>query len=343
MKKYLSKNLFYQGDAKIILPLTIAYVAAFLFNKAILSSFFNWTIKEQLYNQYTNQLIYSFDGMVILVLYLIVIYIISAGIFKRKKWATLLSGPFSRMDIRKREFIIVVMSAVVYIFIYLIIIGKGIIENIEIITYMGNFKELIIIDLIRIISVSTITIGGLALLDSIFSNVYYLMGSIIFICVYIISLLINFESGLLYIDVDTDRIGGIRYIRNGIMEYLQGVPIGNEISRVQIASISLFFIITGLILIFIAKKLTNKMLVEYMNEGIIFDFPKKIAEFMLVTFSGMLIAPFLSNLINEFYFYYTLDELEIIFIRVTIIAIASILCYFALIRFKKRKKDKYYI
>ncbi|GAA0083819.1 hypothetical protein UT300007_02580 [Clostridium sp. CTA-7] len=341
MKKYLNEGLFYQGDAKIILPLTIAYIGAFLFNKMIISEFFTWTIRQKLYNNNMNQLIYPFVGIVTLILYLIVIYTISVGIFKRKKWSTLLAGPFSRMDIRKRELCIVVMSNFVYILIYLVIVGQGIIENMEIISYIGNFKEIIIIDLIRIISISIITIGGLALLDSIFSNIYYLIGSMIFIGVYIISLLINFQLGS-FTYIDSTDTSGVRYVYNGLTEYLQGVAIGNKISSLQITCISLSFIITGIILILIAKKLTNKMLVEHMNEGIIFNFPKKVVQFMLVTFLGVLFAPILSNLINEFYFYYTLGNLEIIFIRIGIIVISSILSYLLLIKFKKRKKHNYY-
>lgn len=341
MKKYLSEDLFYQGDAKIILPLTIAYIGAFLFNKVIISDFFTWTIRQKLYNNNMDQLIYPFVGIVTLILYLIVIYTISVGIFKRKKWSTLLAGPFSRMDIRKRELVIVVMSALVYILIYLVIVGQGVIENKEIISYIGNFKEVIIVDLIRIISISIITIGGLALLDSIFSNIYYLIGSMIFIGVYMISLLMNFELGL-YTYIDSTDAKGIRYVYNGLTEYLEGVAIGNKMSGLQITCISLSFIITGIILILIAKKLTNKMLVEYMNEGIMFNFPKKVVQFILATFLGVLFAPILSNLINEFYFYYTLGDLEIIFIRIGIIVISSILSYFLLIKFKKRKKHNYY-
>lgn len=340
MKKYLNRSLFYQGDAKIILPLTIAYIGVILFSKISLSNYFDWQIKQRLYGYYQDSFVLSFDSIVILLLYLIIVYIISVGIFKRKKWSTLLAGPFSRMDIRTREFIIVVMSAIFYLLCYLVIVGQETVQNIEIISYIGNFKEIVISDVIRIISISTITIGGLALLDSIFSNMYYLFGSLIFIIIYMISLLINFEVSRYIYLYNGDR--GLRYLYNGIMEYLGGYSIGNEISNLQIACISVFFIITGIVLIVIAKKLTNKMLVEYMNEGIIFEFPRRIAKFMLITFPGIILAPILSSLIDEFYFNYTLSDSYLIFIRLVIVIIITFFSNLALKKFQNLKKDKYY-
>ena len=340
MKKYLNRSLFYQGDAKIILPLTIAYIGVILFSKISLSNYLDWQIKQRLYGYYQDSFVLSFDSIVILLLYLIIVYIISVGIFKRKKWSTLLAGPFSRMDIRTREFIIVVMSAIFYLLCYLVIVGQETVQNIEIISYIGNFKEIVIIDVIRIISISTITIGGLALLDSIFSNMYYLFGSLIFIIIYMISLLINFEVSRYIYLYNGDR--GLRYLYNGIMEYLGGYSIGNEISNLQIACISVFFIITGIVLIVIAKKLTNKMLVEYMNEGIIFEFPRRIAKFMLITFPGIILAPILSSLIDEFYFNYTLSDSYLIFIRLVIVIIITFFSNLALKKFQNLKKDKYY-
>lgn len=84
MKKYLNKSLFYQGDAKIILPLSIAYIGVILFSKISLSNYFDWQIKQRLYGYYQDSFVLSFDSIVILLLYLIIVYIISVGIFKRK-------------------------------------------------------------------------------------------------------------------------------------------------------------------------------------------------------------------------------------------------------------------
>ena len=71
MKKYLNKSLFYQGDAKIILPLLIVYIGVLLLNKLSFSNYFDWQIRQRLYGGYQESFIFSIESVVILVLYLI--------------------------------------------------------------------------------------------------------------------------------------------------------------------------------------------------------------------------------------------------------------------------------
>jgi hypothetical protein len=340
MKKYLNSNLFYQGDANIFLPLCIVYVVSFIFSLMTNDGYFTWKINRYLYNQLEVSFILSFQGVLLLILYIGIIYAITVGIFKRKKWSTFLAGPFSRMDIRARELIIVIFSVIIYILIFLSVVLKNYIQYYDILIYINDFYKIVIIDIIRIISISTITIGILAIMDSIFANLYYLVGAGIFSFIYLVCVLINFDSILSYYSYD--QVYGLGYIYNGLSEYLSGSSIGNSISVLEIISMSIAFVIIGIILIFISKLLTNKMLVERMNEGIIFDFPKKVASFMIVTFVGVASAPYISNLIDDIYFRYSLGEYELVAIRAVIIVVVSITTYFVLRNFKKVKKDVYY-
>lgn len=340
MKKYLNSNLFYQGDANIFLPLCIVYVASFIFTLIITDGYFSWEINRYLYNQIDMSFILSFEGVLLLIIYIGIVYAITVGIFKRKKWSTFLAGPFSRIDIRARELIIVVFSVIVYVLIFLSIVLKNYIQYYDILIYINGFYKIIIMDIIRIISISTITIGILAIMDTIFANLYYLVGAGIFSFIYLVCLLINFDSILSYYSYD--QVYGLRYIYNGIMEYLSGSTIGNRISNLEIICISIIFVIIGIILIFISKVLTNKMLVERMNEGIIFEFPKKVASFMIITFVGVASAPYISTLIDDIYFRYSLGEYELVTIRVVIIVVLSVISYFVFKNFKKVKKDVYY-
>ncbi|MGG7142797.1 hypothetical protein ACQPVP_04960 [Clostridium nigeriense] len=340
MKKYLNSNLFYQGDANIFLPLCIVYIAAFIFTVIGTNGVFTWNIKYYLYNQSQIGYIFSFEGVVILVAYILAIYAITVGIFKRKKWSTFLSGPFSRFDIRVRELIIIVMSVLIYIGIFLSIIVKNCIQYYDILQYLDGFGKIIIFDVIRIISISTLTIGILALLDSIFANLYYLVGAGILSFIYLVALLVNFNPILSYYSYE--NVYGLRYIYNGLMQYLGGYSVENTIYPTKIICISVAFVIIGLILIYISRILTNKMFVENMNEGIIFDFPKKVASFMIVTFLGVVSAPYIGEFINDEYFRYTLSAYQIVFVRLTIIVIISIVSYFTFKNFKKVNKDVYY-
>ena len=119
MKKYFNKAIFYQGDGSILIPLLVTYVSAFIINLLATSNYFSWYIRTSLYNQGNKENILTFSHIFLFGLYMVVVYVITVGIYKRKKWSTLLAGPFSRMDIRKREFLIISISSIVYIIAFL--------------------------------------------------------------------------------------------------------------------------------------------------------------------------------------------------------------------------------
>ncbi|WP_300379778.1 hypothetical protein [Clostridium sp.] len=344
MKRYLNKSLFYQGDSKIILPLLLLYLSSVLVNNSIINSYFESNIIRSLYSThyYNGYLINTFLGIAFLILYLCIAYIISVGIFKRKKWTTLLSGPFSRIDIRKREFYIISFSALIYLITFIGLLIQKTYIYYEIVKYVDYFNVKALLDILKIISISTIVIGGLALLDSFFANLYYMVASIIFIFVYIIGILINYNSIIVYyVNSPYNVISGTRNIQN----YIEGYYDVYEGYIGITTEISMFFIIVGLICLFIGKKLTNKMLVENMNEGVIFNFPKRILEFMIITFPGIILSPAIVGFISERYFNYNLDEKNKIIFIIGSIVILSLISYIVLIKVKKsfkNKKDRYY-
>lgn len=340
MKKYLNNNLFYQGDANIFLPLCIVYVANFLFTLAATNGYFSWQINNYLYSQMEITYIFSYELVLLLIAYIFIIYAITVGIFKRKKWSTFLSGTFSRIDIRGRELTIIIFSIIIYILTFLAVIFKDYIQYYDILVYINDFYKVVILDIMRIISIATLTVGILAILDSIFANLYYLVGLGIFSFIYLLVLISNFSPVLSYYAYG--EVYGLKYVYNLLREYLNSSSIGINISILQIICMSITFIVTGFILIFISKILTNKMLVENMNEGIIFDFPRKVSCFMIVTFVGIASAPYISGLIDDIYFRYTLGGYELVAIRAIIIVIVSIITYFVFKNFKKVKKDVYY-
>ena len=340
MKKYLNSNLFYQGDSNIFLSLCIVYIASFILNLVNTNQYFSWEIKSYLYNQMEVRFTFSYDGVALLILYIGIVYAITVGLFKRKKWATFLAGPFSRIDIRARELLIIIFSIIVYVVMYSIIIIKNYIQYYDILIYINDFNKIVVLDIFRIISISIFVIGIIAILDSIFANLYYLVGAGILSLIYLLFLINDFSPILTYYTYD--EVYGLRYVYNGLFEYLSGTSIGNSISTLQIICTSSAFILIGIILIYISKILTNKMLVENMNEGIMFDFPKKVANFMIITFAGVVGASYISSLINDIYFRYTLGQYEVVAIRLVAIVIISIISNYVLKNFKKVKKDVYY-
>lgn len=339
MKKYFNKAIFYQGDGSILIPLLVTYVSAFIINLLAASNYFSWYIRTSLYNHGNKENILTLPHIFLFGLYMVVVYIITVGVFKRKKWSTLLAGPFSRMDIRKREFLIISMSSVVYIISFLYSILRGWASEREILSYIGGFYELVLLDTLKLICIAVLIIGVLAILDSIFSNIYYLFGTIVFSFIYLVFLYANFGQALSY--YQDSYIYGLDYIINGTLEYIGYMNVSNPMTNFQVILISMMLLVVGIVLIFISKKLTNKMLVEDMNEGIIFNLPKKIARFMIITFSGMILALFLSEIIDSMYFMYSLGTYKLSIIRLGIIIVVSIISHFILKKITIKPKEIY--
>lgn len=339
MKKYFNKAIFYQGDGSILIPLLVTYVSAFIINLLSTSSYFSWSIRVCLYNQGDKENILTIPHIFLFGLYMVVVYVITVGVFKRKKWSTLLAGPFSRLDIRKREFLIISMSSLVYIIAFLYAILRGWSSEREILSYIGGFYELVLLDTLKLTCIAVLIIGVLAILDSIFSNIYYLFGTIVFSFIYLAFLYTNFGQALSY--YQDSYIYGLDYIINGTMEYIGYRNVGNPMTNFQVIIISMILLVVGIVLIFISKKLTNKMLLEDMNEGIIFNLPKKIARFMIITFPGMILALLVSEMINSMYFMYSLGIYKLSIIRLGIIIVVSIICDFILKKINIKPKEVY--
>lgn len=342
MRKYLNKSLLYQGDSKITLFLSIVYLVSFSLNKGMVDTYFNYYIRSYLYNQNYHindiQLMFTSLGMFYLGIYLIICYLIIVGVHKRKKWSLLLSGPFSKLDIRKRELVLIIISLLVFLLSFIITVVQNIYLNYEIVSYIAEIKRMFLLDLIRVISIAIIIIGGLALLDSFFSNIYYVIGSIVFIFLYLLAILANLES-LIYRYATSNRVFNL--ILDNIRSYLGGYSYyGNYVKRVLIISAALT--IAGIILVLISKALTKHIYVENMNEGILLKFPKKAFKFMSITFPGMALAPLLSNLINEFYFSYRLSFNILFIIKLLIITGLSFISCYLLKMWDNNKKDIYY-
>lgn len=340
MKKYFNKAIFYQGDGSILIPLLVTYISAFIINLLVTSNYFSWYIRSLLYNNGNKENILTLPHIFIFGLYMIVVYVITVGVFKRKKWSTLLTGPFSRMDIRKREFLIISMSSVVYIIAFLYSILRGWATEREILSYIGGFYELVLLDTLKLICIAVLIIGVLAILDSIFSNIYYLLGTIVFSFIYLVFLYANFGQALSY--YQDSYIYGLDYIINGTKEYIIGyMNVDNPMTNFQVILISMMLLVVGIVLIFISKKLTNKMLVEDMNEGIIFNLPKKIARFMINTFLGMILALLVSGMIYSMYFMYSLGIYKLSIIRLGIMIVVSIISHFILKKITIKPKEIY--
>ena len=334
MKKYFKENIFYQGDSKIVLPLFLVYIIAFIVNYLNINEYFRYNITNKLYRDY--MVLNIVDGLDVfcLALYLGVIYIITSGLFKRKKWTTFLSMPYSKLDIRKREFFILFISFIIYIAIFLLMILKGCIQYYEILSYLDKFYRIIIIETLRLVSVGLLILSIICIVDTIFSNIYYIVGGVLTSFIYFIFFISNFEYIL------TEKIiYKLNFIDllNIIYDYILGGM--REFRLYEVLIISTVFLFISILLIYISKRLTNKMMVENMNEGILFSFPKKIANFLLLTLPGLIIALFSAEFIYE-YNDYNYNYYVLCMIRLIIVVVISFVVKYIIKNIKKENENK---
>lgn len=327
MKKYLNKNIFYQGDTSILLPLALCYIVAFIFLKTLMSGWSDGMLYNYLYSGNYVKTIVDLDILMAFVIYILLIYIISVGVFKKKKWCTLLSGPFTKKDIRRRELIIIVSSILLFIAFYLIIIGQIYIERTEIINYMGPvFLKFMSFDLMRLIGVAFVTVGGIFLLDSIFSNLYMFVTGSVFTGVYVIFTCWNLGYFMRYKDMTSslEVKNAMNLIINSITGFLDlGYFNFRDIDIINMVMVCILLIVIGCVCGLIASKLTNKIKVENMNDGIMFKLPKRMAKFMICTITGLVLAPFVVDMARYDYILEINQELLIIVSVILVLTVIS--------------------
>ncbi|NKF05374.1 hypothetical protein J1C67_14905 [Clostridium gasigenes] len=326
MKKYLNKNIFFQGDAKIfsVLMSLLLLVGVFL----------DITMNNSNYNDYRFMLYNYSDqvknplgivGMFILVVFLVICFVLICGMFKRKKWATLLSGPFSRIDIRKRELALMIGCIMGFILLFLLVCERNYIANDVLNSYIKGFWILVVIDIIRIVVVSAALTSILFFIDSLTSNMYVTLGSMFAIGAYCIVVIITIGSSFLWAYNSI-----VRKVWEYITIMIDSILFGAEIN------IHKYIFFTGLILLIIitivctiiTKKLTKKIKVENMGDALIFRSIRKIAPILLSTLIGMIVGTIIfKGLLVDNRLEVVLNTVTYPLISIGIITIISIIIY----------------
>lgn len=285
MKKYLNKSIFFQGDAKIVTLLSVLIMIAWVALEFIINNSYNSEYRWRLYDysSYSYTLLGA-SGILILGMFLVVSFIVICGLFKRKKWATLLSGPFSKIDIRKRELTLMIVSIVGFILMFLLVSIRYSIANDILVSYTKGYWTYVIIDIIRVIVIGLTITSILFVIDSLTSNMYITLGVLFAIGAYLITIMIT--AGSLF---TWTYDGARREIQDFIFNILEGVLCG---AKEYIYSYEFLIGIVLLVLITVictvtTKKLIKKTKVEYMGEALVFKFTRKIAPFLLSTLIGM--------------------------------------------------------
>lgn len=347
MKKYLNKNVFFQGDAKIGIILASLFIAVW-----VLLEFY---IKNS-YDTNYNYIIYDYSGyvysntplgriiIVVLSVFLVLSFISICGMFKRKKWSTLLSCTFSRIDIRKRELVLMGGCIIGFILIFLLVCIRYSIENAILVSYIDEFWTLVGIDVIRIIIVSLAITAILFFIDSLTSNMYVTLGTIFTIGLYCGAIVMTIGSCFLL-----DYSVSSSSITIFIMDIIKSIIIGSKenVYTYEFLSGVIAIIVMTSICGLITKKLTGKMKIEHMGDAFIFSQIRNIIPFLLSTLIGMGIGNIIfQNLLWNGNFKLSLNSVSYPVVSFGIIIIVSIIANIIIkssIKAFKNKIPKKYI
>lgn len=341
MKKYLNKNIFFQGDGKIFILLSsLLVVLELLLEVYINNNYANdytWVIYDYSHTVY-NLTPLGTMGVMLLGVFLIICFIIICGMFKRKKWATLLSGPFSKMDIRKREVALMIGCIIGFILMFLLVCIRYSIANDVFISYIKGYWLLVGVDVIRIIVIGSAITAVLFCIDSITSNIYVTLCSIFSIGAYIVAIMGTVSNSFI-----REYSYEMTKINKFLSNMFDSVLVGNEyfIYSYEFLIGLIIILLLTVIFGFIAKKLTAKLKVEHMGEPLVFKSTRKVLPFLISTFIGMTSGNIIfSNLLWSGDLEVYLDTITYPMFSLGIIIAVSIVAYIIIKLVMKALKNK---
>lgn len=328
MNKYFNKGLLYQwfNSSKMGILLGIIawgiWVNSIIENNIIMTSNY---IAYNFSNSFSTQDIFSYG---ILGIIFAGIHFMSQGINKRNNNMFLTSAPYTKKQIKYNEFICLMITLVVFIFVMLYINIMGYVRHYELMQIIDGYFTALGVEVIRMILFGTLGILILLIVDSMFSNT--IMGIICMLTILPAScffILLRLFSILDYIPAGNGK--SIRY-------YLEiNVFNSNHLYLLDSVSTRLIdkkYLITEIIivLVIIAIALGIYYLIQrkYKLENNTKIFTSKINEKIVVIFSSLGVGAIASSVImDKIYYEYSIEisPLKILSIDLLIIIVVSII------------------
>ena len=318
MKKYLNKSIFYQGDINLFIMFAGICTIWTFFSMMMHNEWGRFAQKSILYGYDYIETAFSLPYMIIFALLLTIAFLITVG-NKRKKWRQQLADKFSRKDIRNREMILIYGLLLVFIFISIITAIIFLIQNYSWLKYTNIFTLIFISDLVKMLVLGFLGISILFLVDSFVINNMACVGLIVFLGTYFFSMSLY----LLYI------ISQYIYVyRTALIDQVIRIVIGdmterNYFSRFYI--IMFVFLIIGIGIFILTRKLIDKIRLENMNGFFVIQFNKSVVIFMFSTFMALLSTMFIMILFDSVLILYHSSTVNFI-----IFIILSIVIYYIL-------------
>ncbi|SFC22328.1 hypothetical protein [Clostridium uliginosum] len=248
MKRYLNKALMYQWFNTAKVPILIGIM--------IWGFIANEILNDQYYQTMGDISLLDGDGFrgaylpsyVILGVIFLSIYFIVLGVNKRNMNMFLLSGPYTKKQIRSNELICFLITLVLFIITYIYIAITFYIRHSESFTIINGYSTIILIESIKIFLLGIIGILFILIVDSLFSNasVIALSMGFMFFSFLLILHKIDWIFRVFRNVLDVDKyINNINYIKNKFLIF------NEDYSRINVR-LKNFFIYCIILLVIIA-------------------------------------------------------------------------------------------
>lgn len=277
----------------------------------------------------------NFISILIFMSLIILVYIAGNGLKKRSKMIVISSGPYNRNEIFWNNLLCNISIVILFIaiYIYLAICIKY--KYSDVLYYCSNYYEVLLKDCFKLLILGLLTISYSLLIDRLFSNSFVTMIAIllvpmslfIFISVNI-DAIINKDSFNNYIYIYLERIKDIflSYLNYFQYEterdsYLYSLSNNTKID----IFVGFLILLTSLIILFLVKKLNNKVKMENISNFFVF----KNVKYIITFFASLAIGSYGSFIIHAIfrndYFYHQKYVISFLFVEIIFIIISNII------------------
>ncbi len=276
----------------------------------------------------------SFSSLIVFISLIILVYISGNGLKKRSKMIVINSGPYNRNEIFWNNLLCNISIVILFIaiYIYLAICIKY--KYSDVLYYCSNYYEVLLKDCFKLLILGLLTISYSLLIDRLFSNSF----------VTIIAILLAPMSLFIFIIVNIDVIINrdsfnniyrcLEYIKDIFLSYLNYFQYETErdsylYSLSNNTKIDIFvgflILLTSLIILFLVKKLNNKVKMENISNFFVF----KNVKYIITFFASLAIGSYGSFIIHAIfrndYFYHQKYVISFLFVEIIFIIISNII------------------
>lgn len=314
MKKYYNKALFYQSFYNGKWGILGGIILLFLFS--YINTTENMSNSSSLISWLDNNHLYLGGAGLIFVLFLsiLLVYVMITGFNKRNNITFITSGPYTKEDVKKNEFLFLFSTLCLFTLVVAYTIMCVYIRNKELLPYIHEPWINYIFTIIKVFVLGLAFIVYLSFMDMLFSNLIFTLISIVGLPIAI--LCDTTQIGYIYlygINLYSEEISSkIYYIFNNIMDYINSLidfiiyDSSFYESEGNFYIIVATYLIISIVIYYISKFINKKVTINNINKFFIFPIVGKIT-----VFTGIF-----SVLLFMFNYYFMLrHNLELFLIR----------------------------